>query len=97
MSRLLFEVPGQVRLVLLLLVAVPCVPGLTFLLAGVACDPRWHEPGLATPDTLRAARQAHGLYQAGIAVLGAGFLCGLAVVWQIVRRREEDDGEDPEE
>lgn len=83
---------------MLLLVVLPCVPGLIFLLAGLVRDPRWSALGQMPPQAgnERAAQQTLGLYKAGAAVLAAGVLCGNVVVWQIVRRRE-DDGEEKDD
>ena len=96
MSRLYFAAPGRVKLVLLALALLPCAPGLTFLLAGWARDPvhHRHAPSEATAAEIeRASEQTHALYLTGGAALGVGGLCGLAVVWTVVRRRDAEEDE----
>ena len=97
MSRLFFAAPGRVKLVLLALALLPCVPGVTFLLAGLARDPQRHPSSTGarvSVESLRAAEQAEGLYHAGEAALAMGLLCGMAVVWTVVRRRDEEEEKD---
>ena len=97
MPRLFFEAPTRVKCAMLLFVVLPCVPGAIFLLVGMMRDPLWPAQDM-TPvmwtEYHRAAQQTRGLYKAGAAVLGVGLLCGMAVVWQIVRQREDDEEED---
>ena len=90
MSRLFFAAPGKVKLVLVALALLPCAPGATFLLAGWARDPG----ASAAAGYERAREQSHELYRAGSTALGAGLLCGLVVVWTVVRRRDADEDED---
>ena len=91
MPRVFWTVPVRARLVLSLLAVLPCLPGLTFLLAGWLRDPfRSGRPRSVplTAEYQRAAGQAKALYRAGGVTLGTGALCGVVVGWKITRRRE---------
>ena len=90
MRRLFFEVPRRLRWGMVLLALLPCVPGLTFLVAGWVRDPR----AAGAAGVSRAAQQAQGLYRAGEVTLGAGALFGLVVGWQVFRRREDAEEDD---
>ena len=89
------------RLGLLLFVALPCLPGLIFLLSGLWCDPHWRARDLSPDGQARYAHrgeQARELYLAGGAVLLAGTVCAGGVVWKIARpgppfEDEEVDGD----
>ena len=98
MPRLFFTAPPKVKLTMLLLAVLPCVPGVTFILVG-CCHPLWPAQDM-TPAMWtsyhRAEAQANGLYKAGAAALGMGLLCGAVVGWQILRQREADEDEDRE-
>ena len=82
-----------VDLARLLLVVLPCVPGLIFLAVGLVRDPLWpgQRPTSAlSPDRARASVQAHELYLAGAITLFGGTLGTAAVIWKIARTRPED-------
>ena len=99
MPRLFFEVPARVKRVLLLMVVLPCVPGLTFLLAGWARDPdppAQDAPFAVWAKSHRAERQAFALHRAGVVALVAGVLCGAVIAWKIARQREADEEEEKE-
>ena len=81
--------------------ALPCLPGLIFLLAGWWCDPHWRtqesSPG-GQANYAHAWEQARQLYLAGGVVLLVGTMCAGFVVWKIARSNplsdeEEDAGE----
>ena len=88
-----------VNLARLLLVALPCVPGLIFLLAGFVCDPLWRTQGAAgepnPPARVRAVLQAHALYLAGAVTLFGGTLGMGAVLWKIARTHPEANDAPP--
>lgn len=97
MSRLFFAVPRRFKLVLLALAVVPCVPGVTFLFAGMMCDPLWpaqRPPPSVEAEYQRASARADALYRAGGVALGVGALCGLGVVWTVIRQRDEPEEEE---
>ena len=100
MSRLFFAAPTKIRLVMLLMAVLPCVPGIIFLLAGLARDPhrsaRPPTPMAQAGDPARGAAGARALQGGGRRVV-AGVLCGNVVVWQIIRRRDEEEDEDKTE
>ena len=80
--------PHSVRLGLLLFVALPCLPGLIFLLTGLWVDPHRHHEDVATAERVsdtRAGEQTRGLYLAGGVVLLVGTACSGLVVWKIAR------------
>ena len=82
---------------MLLLMVLPCVPGVTFLLAGWVRDPLRsgrHPTAQTRDESWRARQQAGGLYRAGTVALGAGALCAVVVGWKIVRRRDPEDEEE---
>ena len=97
MSRLFFAVPRRLKFVLVALAVAPCVPGVIFLLAGLARDPLWpaqHPPPSVQADYQRASAQARALYRAGGVALGAGMLCGLGVLWTVIRQRADEEKEE---
>ena len=82
----------SVRLGLLLFVALPCLPGLVFLLTGIWVDPHRHHE--APVSDARTGEQARELYLAGGAVLLVGTVCSGFVVWKIARPTPLPDDED---
>ena len=83
--------------VLLALAVLPCVPSFTILLAGWIRDPVRHPGGVhgsTEAEVQRAAEQTRGLYRAGGVALGVGAVCGLAVVWTVMRHRDPEEEED---
>ena len=99
MPRLILGRFRPVDLARLLLVVLPCVPGLIFLVVGLARDPFWpgQGPPLArrSPEQARAAWQARELYLAGAVTLFGGTLGMAAVVWKIARTRPADEDSVP--
>ncbi len=93
MPRLFFEVPPRLRWAMAALALLPCVPGLTFLLAGWARDPGRPTAldAASTGEYRRAVQQTRGLYKAGSAAIAAGMLLGTVVVWNVIRHREEEE------
>ncbi len=86
---------APVNLARLLLVVLPCAPGLIFLAVGFVIDPHWSTQHFSTPATqaewARTAAQAHGLYLAGAVTLFAGTLGMAAVLWKIARTHPEEE------
>ena len=87
-----------IRLVKWLLVALPCVPGLVFLLVGWLCDPLWpaQDPTPAMQARYAQAKwQADQLYTAGTTVLAGGLLVAGYVAWAVRRGvpPDEEEGE----
>ena len=79
---------NSIRLGLLLFVALPCLPGMIFLVSGLLCDPHWRTRDLSPDGQVRyahAGEQARELYLAGGVVLLAGTMCAGGVVWKIAR------------
>ena len=93
-------IPNSVRLGMLLFVALPCLPGVIFLLSGVLCDPHLRARDVSAAGQVRYARaweQTRELYLAGGFVLLAGTACAGGVVWKIARPGppyEDEDGKE---
>ena len=86
-----------VKLGLLLFVALPCLPGVIFLLAGVLCDPHWRTRDLSPSGQMRYAQaweRTRELYLAGGFVLLVGTACAGGVVWKIARPGKAEDEEE---
>ena len=87
------------RLGLLLFVALPCLPGIIFLLAGLLSDP--HRLARSLPPLDQAQfdhlwERTRELYLAGAIVLMGGTLCAAFVVWKIARPGLPPEDEEPE-
>ncbi len=88
MSPPVSNVPPKIKFGLLLLVMLPCLPGMIFLLVGFMTDPHLHPRDLSSAGQTEYARtwaRTRGLYLAGAVVLMAGTLGMAAVVWKIAR------------
>ena len=84
---------APVTLARLLLVVLPCVPGLIFLAVGLLRDPRSLSPDQSPSmqaERTRAVSQAHGLYLAGAVTLLGGTLGMAVVIWKIARTKPEE-------
>ncbi len=80
------KVSRQVRLGLVLLVVLPCLPGVTFLLTGFSTDPHRYprdESPAAQAEYARTWARTRSLYLAGGVTLIVGTLGMGAVLWKI--------------
>ena len=101
MSQLNTPVTNSVRWGMLLFVALPCLPGVIFLLSGVWCDPHLRPRDFSPRGQAQYAdswEQTRELYLAGGFVLLAGTACAGGVVWKIARPgppyEDEESGEE---
>ena len=89
--------PSPARYGLLLFVALPCLPGLLFLLTGIIIDPHRQPRDSSPAGQIEYARQwerTRGLYLAGAVVLMGGTMISAGVVWKIARMaKAEQEGE----
>ena len=92
-------ISARARLGLLLFVALPCLPGVIFLLAGLLSDP--HRLAQSVPLLDQAQfdhvwERTRELYLSGVIVLMVGTLCAAFVVWKIARPGPPPEDAEPE-